>query len=84
MGLCDVHNSRPLIKNSLKMVPFGFALAVSALAAEPLAPDPRIEALIAKMTVAEKAGQLGVFSRPAGSDYNRALTPDTQISGGTK
>ena len=47
-----------------------FALAVSALAAEPLAPDPRIEALLAKMTVAEKAGQLGVFSRPAGSDYN--------------
>lgn len=30
----------------------------------------RVESLIAKMTVAEKAGQLGVFSRPGGSDYN--------------
>ena len=32
--------------------------------------DPRVEPLIAKMSLAEKAGQLGVFSRPAGSDFN--------------
>ena len=40
--------------------------------------DPRVEVLISKMTVAEKAGQLGVFSRPAGSDYN----PGTNSSAG--
>jgi beta-glucosidase len=34
------------------------------------APDPRVEQLLAKMTVAEKAGQLGVFARPAGQDFN--------------
>ncbi len=32
--------------------------------------DPRVGPLIAKMSLAEKAGQLGVFSRPAGSDFN--------------
>jgi beta-glucosidase len=32
--------------------------------------DPRVEPLIANMSLAEKAGQLGVFSRPAGSDFN--------------
>lgn len=32
--------------------------------------DPRVEALIAKMTLEEKAGQLGVFARPGGSDFN--------------
>ena len=42
--------------------------ALVALSAEQ--PDPRVEKLLAKMTVAEKAGQLGVFSRPSGSDFN--------------
>ena len=32
--------------------------------------DPRVELLLGKMTLEEKAGQLGVFSRPGGSDFN--------------
>lgn len=38
--------------------------------------DPRVEALLAKMTLEEKAGQLGVFSRPGGSDYNPGSDSD--------
>ena len=34
------------------------------------APDPRVEILLADMTLEEKAGQLGVFARPGGSDFN--------------
>ena len=33
-------------------------------------PGGRVEELLAKMTLEEKAGQLTVLSRPAGSDYN--------------
>lgn len=38
--------------------------------------DPRVEALLANMTLEEKAGQLGVFARPGGSDYNPGTSGD--------
>lgn len=38
--------------------------------------DPHVEALIGKMTLEEKAGQLGVFARPGGSDFNPGTGSD--------
>ena len=38
--------------------------------------DPRVTKLIARMTLEEKAGQLGVFARPGGSDFNPGTSSD--------
>ena len=59
----------PLLLLLLLLAGTGTA-AASVSSSDRTALDPRVEPLLAKMTLAEKAGQLGVFSRPAGSDFN--------------
>ena len=55
----------------MMLQPLLLLLLLGGSAAEAAPPrDARVEALLAKMTVEEKVGQLSVFARPAGSDYN--------------
>ena len=59
---------RALVQQCLVL--FALSLPIVLGQAALAAPDPRVEILLADMTLEEKAGQLGVFARPGGSDFN--------------